>query len=86
MNRAAIVIGVDRTGNLPVLRAGASGAREMAAWLDGEGFDVRLFVDDQQPVTASRITDEIANLIDQGTLEQLVIYFSGHGFLHSYST
>ncbi|MBI3301688.1 MAG: caspase family protein [Deltaproteobacteria bacterium] len=85
MNKAAIVIGVNRTGNLPVLRAGVSGAKQFATWLTGEGFDVRFFGDDQNPVTAAAITQEITALVDQGTLEQLVVYFSGHGFLHNYS-
>lgn len=83
--RAAVVIGVDKAGNLPVLRAAASGARMVASWLAAEGFEVRLFVDDGKPVKADEIFDAIADLVGRGTLDQLVVYFSGHGFLSGYS-
>lgn len=79
--RAAVVIGVDKCGNLPVLRAAGSGARSVAEWLAGEEFEVKLFVDDQRPVTAKAIFDAIDGLLSKGTLQQLVIYFSGHGFI-----
>jgi hypothetical protein len=54
MEKAAIVIGINSTGELPVLRAAASGAQSFGAWLTGEGFDVRSFVDDNRAVTAVR--------------------------------
>lgn len=85
MVKAAIVIGVNHTGSLPRLRAGVSGAQQFGAWLAGEGFDVHLFVDEQRPVTLASIAEEIIALVGQGTVEQLVVYFSGHGFLHNYS-
>lgn len=86
MNKAAIVIGVNRTGGLPVLRAGVSGAQQFATWLKGEGFDIHFFSDENNPVTAATVTDKITDLIDQGTLDQLVVYFSGHGFLKNYNS
>ena len=39
---AAVVIGIDHVGNLPVLRAAKSGAESVADWLKGEHFDVAL--------------------------------------------
>jgi len=78
-NRGAVVIGVDKVGNLPTLKAAASGARKIAEWLTDEGFDVRLFVDDRRPVTASDLLDAIESFIERGTLDQLVVYFAGHG-------
>src|SRR5205809_2891 len=36
-SRAAVVIGVDKPGNLPKLRAAGSGARTIAEWLKTEG-------------------------------------------------
>jgi hypothetical protein len=77
--RAAVVIGVNKTGNLPVLRAAVSGAKSVADWLCAEGFEVKLIVDDTQPVTADAIKRAVTALVDRGTLTQLVIYFSGHG-------
>jgi hypothetical protein len=85
MSRVAIVIGVNKTGNLPVLRAAVSGAQRFGSWLAGEGFDVFYFVDEQNAVTANAIANQITALVDQGIAEQLVIYFSGHGFLRNYS-
>jgi hypothetical protein len=80
MNKAAIVIGVNNTGQLPVLNAAVSGAEKVGQWLSREGFKVYRFVDTRRPVTANAICKKIRTLVDQGTLEQLVIYFSGHGF------
>jgi len=77
--RAAVVAGVNKTGNLPFLRAAASGAKLVADWLTGEGFEVKLIVDDDQPVTADAIKRAVTALVERGTLTQLVIYFSGHG-------
>jgi hypothetical protein len=77
--RAAVVVGVNKTGNLPVLRAAVSGAKSVADWLSAEGFEVKLIVDDNQPVTADAIKRAVTALVDRGTLTQLVIYFSGHG-------
>src|SRR5688500_7258698 len=75
--RAAVVIGVDKAGNLPVLSAAASGAQSFAYWLEGEGFETRLFVDDGQPVRVGDIFDAVAEFVNRGTLDQLVVYFSG---------
>ena len=83
--RAAVVIGVDKAGNLPVLSAAASGARGMAEWLASEGFEVKPFIDDAGEVRVTPIVDAVQELIDRGTLDQLVIYFAGHGFLYAYS-
>ncbi|MBI4220125.1 MAG: caspase family protein [Chloroflexi bacterium] len=82
MDRAAVVIGVNRTGKLPALRAAVSGAKKFGHWLKQEGFDVNLLVDDKKPVTLARISGQISELVRRGTLRQLVIFFSGHGFLN----
>lgn len=82
---AAVVIGVDKPGNLPALRGAAAGARSVAEWLGGEGFEIRAFVDDGAPVTANSIYTAIADLVNRGTLDQLVVYFAGHGFIGNYA-
>ena len=77
--RAAVVIGVDKTGSLPLLNAAVSGANMVGDWLENEGFEVIRFVKD--PVKIEPIFSSIAGLVKRGTLDQLVIYFSGHGFI-----
>jgi hypothetical protein len=84
--RAAIVIGVNKAGTLPVLRAAVSGAEQMATWLSGQNFDVTSFLDSVRPVRISDIVDRVADIVDKGIYEQLVIYFAGHGCVNgSYS-
>jgi len=83
MQRAAIVVGVNRTGDLPVLNAAVDGAGQVGDWLRREGFQVRRFLDTKRPVVAGDLFSAIHELVDKGTLEQLVIYFSGHGFLNN---
>lgn len=85
ITRAAVVIGVNKVGNLPVLHAAAEGAEEMARWLEKENFVVTLLTDKINPVTGSEISAAIAALVRIGTLDQLVVYFSGHGCIISYS-
>ena len=79
--RGAVVIGVDKAGSMPKLNAAASGAIKIGDWLRSEGFEVKQFVDTGGPVRASDLFDAIKGFIDRGTLEQLVIYFAGHGFV-----
>jgi Caspase domain len=84
--RAAVVIGVNKTGNLPILQAAVSSAKSVAAWLhDDEGFAVTLIVDDTQPVTAGAIKQAVSTLVGQGTLTKLIVYFSGHGMSIGYN-
>ena len=83
--RAAVAIGVESVGNLPRLRGAAAGARAIADWLSAEEFEVTLIVDTAKAVTATEIFTVIATLVNRGTLEQLIVYFAGHGFVSSYS-
>lgn len=84
-NRAAVVIGVDKCGNLPKLNAAASGARQVGKWLEGEHFTVEYLCDDTGPVTGTGVFHTVSALVNPGNLDQLVIYFSGHGFLSGYA-
>lgn len=82
--RAAIVIGVDHVGGgLQKLSAAASGAREVAAWLERNDYHVQLFTDCDAPVERSAIFQAVKALVDAKNVERLVIYFAGHGFLKS---
>lgn len=82
--RAAVVIGVDKAGDLPKLRAAASGARQVETLLKAEGYDVTPLVDDEAPVTIDRIFAAIDGYIRKGTMDQLVVYFAGHGLAAEY--
>jgi hypothetical protein len=83
--RGAVVIGVDTAGSLPKLSAAASGAKQLGTWLEGERFEVKLLVDEQKPVLFEDVYDAIEDLVNRGNLDQLVIYFAGHGFLNNYA-
>jgi hypothetical protein len=78
--RAAVVIGVNRTGGLPVLESAAAGASDVEGWLKAEGFDVTAITDALGKVKWEQIAGAVAAIVEAGNCHQLVIYFSGHGF------
>jgi Caspase domain len=79
--RAAVVIGVDKTGGgLPSLECSARGADAVAAWLTCEGFEVETITDAKEPVTTQRIFNAITKFVGADNCHQLVVYFSGHGY------
>jgi Caspase domain len=81
MKRAAIFIGVDHTGNAPVLHDAARGARQMCeAWGEGQGLEYKKLLTDEggATVTAKAIKDAVKEAIAKG-VAQLIVYFSGHG-------
>ncbi len=82
VDRAALLIGVQQAGNLPVLQAVRSGIRAMQEWATSQkicGDRLILLTDEVQPVRAHQIADAIDAFVQLGTIEQLVVYFSGHG-------
>jgi hypothetical protein len=82
MSRAAVLIGVNRTGGLPVLDDAARGARSMERWALSQGFVPRrvlVFTDEQGPVEIGDIKRAIRALVESAAIEQLVVYFAGHG-------
>jgi hypothetical protein len=86
IRKAAIVIGVDNTGGLTPLASAARCAREIASWLEGEGYDVACLTDDDpdSPVTTDLITKAIDRFVTTPPrYHQLVVYFSGHGYWHA---
>jgi hypothetical protein len=85
LRRSAVVIGVNKTGQLPVLNAAGSGATQVADWLGREGFEVKRFTDDRGPVKVGDLFEAVSELVNRGTLDQLVVYFSGHGFLNAFT-
>lgn len=83
MDRAIVLIGVRRSGGLPVLQAVETGLDAMRAWASAQGIPDGLVVEcsdrDGQPVTAAAITSIITDLVARPSLAQLVVYFAGHG-------
>ena len=81
MKRAAVLIGVDRTGNLPVLHDAAAGARRLEVWAREQGFDPVDVITDEggAPVEIAAIKKAVKAIVEKGTIDQLVVYFAGHG-------
>ncbi len=88
MNRAAVLIGVNRINRLPTLNDAVRGAHRMYDWVLAQGFApqrVVLITDESAPVRAAAVQEAIGKLLEPmaGT-EQLLIYFAGHGLNISY--
>lgn len=82
MTRAAIFIGVDQTGNLPVLKDAAASARRLAEeWARKQDMIVPPPITDETgtPVTSARIKNAVNAILTPANVEQLFIFFAGHG-------
>jgi hypothetical protein len=84
MIRAGVFIGVDRTGALQQLNDAAAGARRIYDWAIGQGMlkgtHAHLITDEGGgKVTPDQVYDAIKTLIDGAGIDQLVLYFAGHG-------
>jgi hypothetical protein len=81
MTRAAIIIGVDRAGDLPVLKDAAAGARRFEQWVLKQNFTAAKVITDENggAVDITQIKRAIRDIVDIGTTEQLIVYFAGHG-------
>jgi hypothetical protein len=95
LKRAAVLIGVRRTGGgLPNLQAVGAGIEMMANWANSQrscGMQDVVVLSDandeygkavdtgkRQSVRAYEVTEAITKFVDSG-LQQLVVYFAGHG-------
>ncbi|CAL9651648.1 hypothetical protein [Streptomyces sp. enrichment culture] len=89
MERAVVLIGVRRSGNLPELQAVGQGIEAMRGWAVQQGIPTELITTlsdiDNQPVCLRDIFQAVRAYADRGTVEQLVVYFSGHGIFHNSS-
>jgi len=82
--RALVLMGVARTGGrFPELPAVPGAVAAVRAWAAEQGVPddlVLTFTDDGgAPVTASAVLAGVRGLVDRGDVDQLVVYFSGHG-------
>jgi len=82
MERAAVLIGVKKAQSLPELEAAWDGVHHMEGWARSQGIpDDRVVVitDETEPVDIGRIKKAIKKLVALSVVEQIVVYFSGHG-------
>ena len=89
MERAAVLIGVSKTGDLEPLQAVDSGLAEMRRWAQGQGITnenlVELTDANDREVTVNGVFQAIHQLVERNTVEQLLVYFAGHGVNRGYS-
>lgn len=80
---AALAIGVSDAPPLPFLGGALNGARQFHEWAQALGYDSRLVTDEEEPVTAERLTTELEGLLlaDERGIYRLLIYFAGHGVI-----
>lgn len=82
MQRAAVLIGVSRSGNLPVLPAVIHSVKAMEEWALEQGMRrnlVRTLTDEAGPLEPGPIKAAIRDIIDLAIVDQLIVYFAGHG-------
>src|SRR5882672_1035312 len=82
MKRAAVLIGVNKTGHLPRLHDAVSSAKRMQSWAFNQDMStdcVILLTDEDRPLAIKSIKDAIKGLVDKATIQQLFVYFAGHG-------
>ncbi len=80
--RALVLVGVSRTGGLPELQAVAGGVKRMRDWAETQGIvgdNLVVLTDETDKVRAYQVVDAIDKLVKPRTLDQLIVYFSGHG-------
>ena len=81
VKKAAVIIGVGKTGGLVPLKSPVPGAKRVADWLKGEGFEVQCLTDEFRPVIAGEVKRAIKSFVTlPPRLNLLVVYFSGHGY------
>ncbi len=82
--RALVMVGVARTGGrfpeLPAVPGAVAAVRAWAAEQRVPDDLVLTFTDDDgTPVTSAAVLAGVRGLVDRGDVDQLVVYFSGHG-------
>src|SRR6478735_6137153 len=87
MNRAVLLIGVSRTGGgLAALQAVESSIDKMEAWAKAQGIPANQILrrtDATGPVTIADLFNDRQKLVALDTVEQLTVYFAGHGVVNN---
>jgi hypothetical protein len=82
-DRAAVLVGVSRTGGLPELQAVGAGLAVMERWALDQGMarDAVVMLSDMDggEVDSAAFFRAVATITADPTLRQLVVYFAGHG-------
>lgn len=83
ITRAVVLIGVQNAKQLPKLQAAWSATAAMKNWALAQSIDpalIRTLTDENgKDVRVRDVQDVITDLVDRGDIEQLIVYFSGHG-------
>ncbi|MGW1893985.1 hypothetical protein ACWCP6_27580 [Streptomyces sp. NPDC002004] len=83
MERAVVLIGVRKSGDLTELQAVSRALATMQDWADGQGIpadSIKTLSDaDGTAVQAGDILAAVRGYVELHTVEQLIVYFSGHG-------
>jgi hypothetical protein len=81
VKRAAVLIGVDRVQGMPPLKDAARGVRRMEQWARSQKIDViEVFTDENDgSVEIGGIKKALRRIVAPGNVDQLIIYFAGHG-------
>jgi hypothetical protein len=88
VKRAVVLIGVQHGNNLPELQAVWEGVAGMEEWALSQGVERDLVVkitDEDEEVFPRRIKQPIRDLVDRNDLEQMIVYFSGHGVIKGFN-
>ncbi|GEB60072.1 caspase family protein [Streptomyces gardneri] len=88
MERAVVLIGVHKSGDLPRLEAVDRGIDHMHDWAKSQGIpdtSVRILSDTEGGIVrSSAIYEAVESFVNRRTLEQLIVYFCGHGVNKNY--
>ncbi|WP_437720488.1 hypothetical protein [Sorangium sp. So ce861] len=79
----AFAIGVGDAEHLPFLAGAHNGARGFHAWAVASGYESRLVIDDEEPVTFPRLKAELEAVLEPGSgpIHRMLLYFAGHGLI-----
>lgn len=83
--KVALIIGVSRIQNFPILPSTSLVAKRFGDWIELQNFEVFYHLDDDEPVLANSIYKTIEEIVSLGSVHQLLIYFTGHGFVKDFS-
>ncbi|RZK98010.1 MAG: hypothetical protein EOO89_32620, partial [Pedobacter sp.] len=67
--KCAVIIGVNKTGGMPILSAAISGAKNFANWAKSQNYETVLFTDDQGDVTIHEIKKAVRFFVDKGVYD-----------------
>ncbi|MGE3966029.1 MAG: caspase family protein [Planctomycetota bacterium] len=77
--QVAVVIGIERSGNLVPLPGARRGAQQFSEWARAAGFEVVELVDQGRSVTAADVWAAVSTAVNAGDVTRLFIFFAGHG-------